>query len=65
MYRDALLMAGGDQRLPGIGDGGHTRVGHQRDPLACLHPGDQLLAAGVPVVFKVTHKRLFDAEVVE
>lgn len=58
-------MAERHQILPGIGDGGHTRVGDQNGGLPCQQAGADLFAPFPPVVLKIADKRLFNAEMGE
>ena len=65
LYVDALLGALAHDVLAGVGDGGHTGVGHERARLTGEQAGDDLLAAGVFVVLIVAHARFFDLKMVE
>ena len=51
--RQLPLMAERHQILPGIGDGGHTRVGDQNGGLPCQQAGADLFAPFPPVVLKI------------
>ena len=64
-HSDPLLETHGCDHFAGIGDGGRSRVRHDRDTGAAMQFRDQLLGLCVLIIFVIAGERLFDPEVVE